>query len=90
MKHYSKTEQAFQKMRACAGNSDVKEMVMKFLTREQTYSSLLQSVSENEKKYEVLKSENEEKRANLQKILLQNDNKKVYEETANKDDERLP
>jgi hypothetical protein len=34
MKHYAQTEQAFQKMRACAGNSDVKEMVMKFLTRE--------------------------------------------------------
>jgi hypothetical protein len=28
-------------MRACAGNSDVKEMVQKFLTREQTYKSLL-------------------------------------------------
>lgn len=38
MKHYAHTESAFQKMRACAGNSDVKEMVMKFLTREQTYS----------------------------------------------------
>lgn len=65
MKHYSQTEQAFQKMRACAGNSDVKEMVMKFLTREQTYTQLLQSVSDNEKKYEILKQENEEKRSNL-------------------------
>lgn len=66
-------------MRACAGNSDVKEMVMKFLTREQTYTQLLQSVSDNEKKYEILKQENEEKRSNLQKILLQNDNRKVGE-----------
>jgi hypothetical protein len=45
----------------------------------------LQSVTENEKKYEVLKSENEEKRANLQKILLQNDNKNVISEAAKKD-----
>jgi len=66
-------------MRACAGNSDVKEMVMKFLTREQTYTQLLQSVSDNEKKYEIIKQENEEKRLNLQKILLQNDNRKVGE-----------
>ena len=66
-------------MRACAGNSDVKEMVMKFLTREQTYTQLLQSVSDNERKYEVLKQDNEEKRKNLQKILLQNDNRKVGE-----------
>jgi predicted metallo-beta-lactamase superfamily hydrolase len=55
MKKNSQTENAFQQMRACAGNSDVKEMVMKFLTRDQTYASLLQSVSENEKKYEILK-----------------------------------
>lgn len=79
MKHYAQTENAFQKMRACAGNSDVKEMVMKFLTREQTYTQLLQSVSDNERKYEILKQENEEKRHNLQKILLQNDNRKVGE-----------
>lgn len=41
MKAHMQTEQAFLKMRACAGNSDVKEMVNKFLSREQTYSSLL-------------------------------------------------
>lgn len=55
MKQYSATEKAFQKMCACAGNSNVREMVMKFLTREQTYSQLLKSVSDNEKNYEVLK-----------------------------------
>lgn len=66
-------------MRACAGNSDVKEMVMKFLTREQTYTQLLQSVSDNERKFEIMKQENEEKQLNLQKILIQNDNRKVGE-----------
>ncbi len=49
-------------MRACAGNSDVKEMVQKFLTREQTYKSLLQNIGKLESKYESLKVTNEEKK----------------------------
>ena len=38
MKRYSQIEMAFQKIRASTGNSDVKEMVFKFITREQTYA----------------------------------------------------
>ena len=40
--------------------TDVNEIVHKFLTREQTYSQLLQAVSENEAKIDHLRKENEE------------------------------
>jgi hypothetical protein len=36
-------------------------MVTKFLTREQTYAQLLSTVTQNEKKLEMLRIENEEK-----------------------------
>lgn len=52
-------------MRVCAGNSDVKEMVNKFLTREQTFKMVLQSVSSLEEKYDSLKILNADKRENL-------------------------
>ena len=37
MKQHASNEQAFMRMRACAGNMDVREMVSKFLTKEHTY-----------------------------------------------------
>lgn len=48
MKAHAQTEQAFKEIRASAGNDDVKEIVHKFMTREQTYISLLQSVTKYE------------------------------------------
>jgi hypothetical protein len=42
--------------------TDVQEMVRKFLTREQTYSQLLKTVTESEAKIEVLKVSNEDLR----------------------------
>lgn len=62
MKRSFLIEDAFQKIRASTGHSDVQEIVHKFLTRESTYAQLLSAVSENEKKLEVLRKENEEKR----------------------------
>jgi len=41
MEKYSQIEKAFQTIRTTTGNSDVKEMVTKFMTREQTYADLL-------------------------------------------------
>lgn len=52
-------ENAFQKIRAATGFSDVQDIVQKFLTREQTYSQLLMAVSENEEKIDRLRRENE-------------------------------
>jgi len=42
MAKYKEIEDAFQQIRACSGNSDVKEMVTKFMTREETYAQLHQ------------------------------------------------
>lgn len=50
MKRTCEIEDAFQKIRASTGLSDVQEIVHKFLTREQTYSQLLMAVSDNERK----------------------------------------
>lgn len=76
MQAHKLNEQAFLKMRACAGNSDVKEMVSKFLQREQTYTSLLHNISTLEDKYEQLKIQNEQKRELLHNLQIENDNKK--------------
>lgn len=59
MNKYAPIEIAFQQIRATTGNSDVKMMVHKFMTKEETYAQLLRSVNENEKKYDELKSSNE-------------------------------
>ena len=40
MSKYKEIEDAFQQIRACSGNSDVREMVTKFMTREETYAML--------------------------------------------------
>lgn len=65
MKEYKTIEESFQKIRACSGNSDVREMVTKFMTRDITYVHLLKQVNEKEKKYERLRNLNEEKTAKL-------------------------
>lgn len=47
----------------------------KFLTKEQTYSQLLQAVSENEKKLDSLRKENEQKKEALHFLRIDNSNK---------------
>jgi len=59
---YQPIEVAFSRIKACTGNSDVREMVTKYMTKEQTYTHLLQQVGKGEKKFEDLKQQNEEKR----------------------------
>jgi hypothetical protein len=59
MKRTGEIEDAFQKIKAGTGFSDVQEIVHKFLTREQTYSQLLLAVSDNERKIDNLRKEND-------------------------------
>lgn len=47
-----------------------KEMVRKFLTREQTYSQLLMNVSESERHIDKLKKDNEELRGRLHELKI--------------------
>ena len=41
MQKFQQIEAAFSKIKGCTGNSDVREMVTKFMTKEQTYAHLL-------------------------------------------------
>ena len=76
MSKYKQIEDAFQSIRASSGNSDVREMVTKFLSREETYAQLHKQVGHFERKYEWLKQQNEEKKARLMQLQIENDNKK--------------
>lgn len=76
MKNFDEIEKAFQQIRASTGNSDVKEMVEKFMYRDNVYAQLLQKVSENEKLYEELKQQNELKRERLRQLKIDNDTRK--------------
>ena len=49
-------------------------MVHKFLTREQTYAQLLTAVSENEKKLDNLRLENDRKNDILHALHIDHDN----------------
>ena len=70
MDHYNEVEQSFQMIKSSTGNSDVQEMVHKFLTREQTYAQLLMAVSENEKKLEELRHQNDSKNEELHALQI--------------------
>lgn len=63
-------DDAFKAIKTATGVNDVQEMVRKFLTREQTYSQLLVTVSESESKIDKLKKENEELSGRLHDLKL--------------------
>ena len=79
MTKYKAIEDSFQKIRTTTGNSDVKEFVQKYMTKEQTYGHLLQAVGQGEKKYDELKLLNEQKRMRLKELQIENDNRKKLE-----------
>ncbi|CAD8080787.1 unnamed protein product [Paramecium sonneborni] len=62
---YQNLEIAFQKIKASTGISDANEIVQKFIGREQTYAHLLISISDYEKKINILKQENQELKNNF-------------------------
>ena len=70
MKRTQEIEDAFQKIRAATGFSDVQEIVHKFLTRENTYSQLLMAVSENERKIDNLRKDNDSWRERLHELQI--------------------
>jgi len=76
MKEHAQTERAFLMMRACAGNANVQQMVGKFLSRDQTYASLIHQIKTLESKYDMLKTSNERDAEKLKKLKISNDNKK--------------
>lgn len=77
--------EAFEKIRASTGLEDFQEIVKKFLSRENTYSQLLEAVTDAEKQREKLREENDEltenlrnKRIELDGLLGKNEEGDVY------------
>lgn len=58
-------EEAFQSIKTATGLSDVREVVEKFLTKEQTYSRLMLAVTETEQRVENLKQAIEEEQQDI-------------------------
>jgi hypothetical protein len=77
---HRETEAAYQQIKACAGNDDVKEIVSKFMSREQTYQSLLQNVKQSEDKYDMLKETTRAKEEYLHNLKIENENKKSVQQ----------
>lgn len=67
-------EEAFKKIRNATGLTDVQGIVMKFLTREMTYSKLLMVVSEYEKKIDALKTQHDKGKEILHQLTSQREN----------------
>lgn len=79
-KNYS-IEDAFQKIRTATNLSNVNEIVHRFLTREQTYSELLNAVSVHERKIENLRKDHETWGTKLHELQISDkDNAKNEEE----------
>eukprot|EP00826_Nyctotherus_ovalis_P027657 TRINITY_DN2163_c0_g1_i7.p1 TRINITY_DN2163_c0_g1~~TRINITY_DN2163_c0_g1_i7.p1 ORF type:complete len:289 (-),score=119.87 TRINITY_DN2163_c0_g1_i7:49-915(-) len=81
----SDASEAFEKIRASTGLEDFQEIVKKFLSRENTYTQLLEAVTEAERQKEKVKQENEtlieelrEKRIELDGLLGKNEESEVY------------
>lgn len=84
MRKFSNHEEAFQKIKTSTGQSDVQEMVYKFLTKEQTYATLLKQVSENENLLDKLRKENDHKNDILHALEIDNE-----DNTNDKDKSKL-
>lgn len=70
MENSKQINEAFQAIKTATQVTDVQEMVRKFLTKEQTYGSLLKTVNVSEGKIEVLRRQNEELRTKLHDLNL--------------------
>lgn len=88
MKQHSENEAAYLKMRQCAGNMDVKDMVSKFLSREQTYQSLLKQISGLEAKFEKSRDFEEEQHKQLQALRIEYENKKGLNQVDERQQDR--
>ena len=70
MENSKEIDQAFKEIKTATGVTDVQELVKRFLTREQTYSDLLQNVNDSDKKVDILKKDNEMLRNRLHDLKI--------------------
>ena len=82
MKNSAQIDEAFKAIKTATGVTDVQEMVKRFLTREQTYSALLISVSESDRKMDELKRHNDELRSRVHELKVDSDSVENKEEDA--------
>lgn len=75
-------EQAYKMIKSYTGLSDVNDIVERYLTRENNYTSLIRAVAEAENKVELLKRENEEMREKAESARFEETGsvRKVYME----------
>lgn len=59
MQKFNVVEKAFQSIKAATGITEASEVVSKYLSKEQTYGSLLSTIADSEKKIDLLKRKNE-------------------------------
>jgi len=97
----SDVSEAFEKIRTSTGLEDFQEIVKKFLSRENTYSQLLEAVTDAEKHKERIKAENDKlaadlqaKRIELDGLLGKDEESEVYKlkkeiDTLSKDEQNL-
>ena len=88
MQNYRHIEESFQEIRAKTNNSDVREIVAKFMTKEQTYTQLLLAVSANEQKYDELKALNQEKQKRVLELQIANENRRHIEKPEEDDEQK--
>jgi len=70
MANSAQIDTAFKDIKTATGVTDVQELVKRFLTREQTYSDLLQNVNDSDKKVDILKKDNEMLRNRLHDLKI--------------------
>ena len=70
MANSAQIDTAFKDIKTATGVTDVQELVKRFLTREQTYSDLLENVNDSDKKVDILKKDNEMLRNRLHDLKI--------------------
>jgi len=89
MRKFHILEGAFQKIKTSTGNADVQEMVYKFLTKEQTYGTLLTQVNQNENLLESLRAENDKKSDILHALEIDNQDQEADVAKTNDENKEL-
>lgn len=87
MANYRHIEDSFKLIRVKTNISDVREIVQKFMSKEQTYASLLTAVAQNEQKYDKLKAINMVKQKQVRELQIANENKRTIAAKPSEDDD---
>lgn len=82
MSNSAQIDSAFKDIKTATGVTDVQELVKRFLTREQTYSDLLQNVNDSDKKVDILKKHNEILRNRLHDLKIDSDAQAAAQEAG--------